>query len=284
VAYAARGAQGTIKWNTVKVRIVSLVIPYFIWSFVIFLLDFIQGMVYSPLIYIERLFIGGAIQAYFFVPLLIQFYLLSPFIVRLARDRWKLLLILSVLLQFGAQLIYLNYFNLDIAIPPWTFPRMILFFSLGVIAGLYLREFKDILVRSKWILLTVAVLAAVLSVVEYQAIAVSDEGIWLGDFRSILNNVYALAIIGSFLAFDLPHIFTSKRIIKIGQRSYGIYLVHVLVLTYLSKILYHVAPWIFGFQFLYQSILIAAGIGVPMLLMEIMARSPARRYYKYVFG
>jgi peptidoglycan/LPS O-acetylase OafA/YrhL len=120
--------------------------------------------------------------------------------------------------------------------------------------------------------------------VEYQAIAVSDEGIWLGDFRSILNNVYALAIIGSFLAFDLPHIFTSKRIIKIGQRSYGIYLVHVLVLTYLSKILYHVAPWIFGFQFLYQSILIAAGIGVPMLLMEIMARSPARRYYKYVFG
>jgi peptidoglycan/LPS O-acetylase OafA/YrhL len=292
VAYAARGTQGTIKWSTVKVRIVNLLIPYLIWSVVIFIRDFVLGYIDSPAGYLERLLLGGAIQAYFFVPLLIQFYLLSPFIVRLARERWKLLLIISALLQFGANLIwYSNYYNVSVfglnsipKVPPWAFPTMILFFSLGVIAGLHMKEFKDFLVRSKWILLGITIFAALFSFLEYQAYTVSEEGVWLGDFRSIFNNIYSLAFIGAFLAFDLPKVLSSKELIQIGKKSYGIYLVHVPVLTLVSRILYHVAPWALGYQLIFQSILIATGIGVPMILMEIVVRSPARRYYKYIFG
>jgi peptidoglycan/LPS O-acetylase OafA/YrhL len=75
-----------------------------------------------------------------------------------------------------------------------------------------------------------------------------------------------------------------KAISQIGTKSFGVYLVHSLALIYTSKVIYHLVPALLGAQWLLQPILFAAGLGIPLLLMEITARTPARRFYSYLFG
>jgi hypothetical protein len=51
-----------------------------------------------------------------------------------------------------------------------------------------------------------------------------------------------------------------------------------------TEIDYHLIPGLLGVQWLFQPILFAAGLGIPLLLMEITARTPARRFYSLLFG
>jgi len=84
VAYAARGRSAP-SWKMVKVRLTNLLIPYVIWSAVIFVGDALQGITHAPVEYLERQVSGGADEPYLYVPLLYQFYLLSPLVVPMAK-------------------------------------------------------------------------------------------------------------------------------------------------------------------------------------------------------
>ena len=90
VAFATGRMQSNIKWETIGARIKRMLIPYLIWSFVLFGLFFIQGNLYTLQQYLRMLFTGQTNPAYYYVPLLIQFYLLSPLIVPLAKRNWKI--------------------------------------------------------------------------------------------------------------------------------------------------------------------------------------------------
>jgi peptidoglycan/LPS O-acetylase OafA/YrhL len=291
VAYAAKGPKAKFTWKMVQVRVVSLLIPYLVWSLVIFVGDYLQGFSKTPLEYLRLLLIGDAVDAYFFVPLLIQLYILSPLLVPLAKSHWKLLLVVALLLQLFAQaLVYRDMLDANLpvlaslSIPKWVFVRMGFYFVFGLVVGLRLEEFKNFLARTKWYFLAVALVALLLAIVEYHAFAIDSDGVWVGDFGSLLNSIFAVSLIASYFAFDLAPLSKASQLPKMGRRSYGIYLLHQPILTLLSKILYHVAPGIFAYQVLYFLLLVAVGLGLPYAVMEIVSRTPLRRYYKYLFG
>jgi hypothetical protein len=48
--------------------------------------------------------------------------------------------------------------------------------------------------------------------------------------------------------------------------------------------LYHLAPFVLGYQFIFQPLLLLFGLGVPLMLMLLVERSPLRGYYRYLFG
>jgi peptidoglycan/LPS O-acetylase OafA/YrhL len=77
---------------------------------------------------------------------------------------------------------------------------------------------------------------------------------------------------------------TSRSLDVLGARSFGIYLIHAPVLELLSRASYHLAPVLLAHQILLIVLLVGAGIGVPVLLMNLVSRSPARPYYNYLFG
>ena len=85
VSYAARGSKSSLNWKTVKVRILNLLPPYLFWSSVILFGDALQGQVYTPLEYLQKLCLGQAIGAYFYIPVLCQLYVLSPLVVSWAK-------------------------------------------------------------------------------------------------------------------------------------------------------------------------------------------------------
>ncbi|HFE67395.1 MAG TPA: acyltransferase [Chloroflexi bacterium] len=293
IAFATKKNQSTVEWHVVGSRIKNLVIPYVIWSTIILLGQVLQGDGVTAVEYIQTLLFGRAALPYYYVPLLIQFYLLSPILfVPAAKKNWKLLLLLTGLIQLTVLLArYPELLGLQIPAadaigrmtPGWFFPGTIFWFALGVVAGFQIRPFKAWLDKYKWGLLGLTILFFFLAMADWE-IMLQRSGEWLTPTRTLLDEFYSGFFILAFMAFQTAKVPYAKQVNDIGVHSYGIYLVHAPVLEYLSRAIYFIAPVILGYQIIFQPILIIAGIGIPMLMMNLMNRSPARKEYKYLFG
>jgi peptidoglycan/LPS O-acetylase OafA/YrhL len=298
VAYAARGSRSTLSWKVVKVRLTNLLVPYTIWSVVIFVGDFLQGTTHTPVEYLRRLVFGGAAPPYFYVPLLCQLYLLSPLLVTVAKTRGRQLLLVSALVLLSMiSLGYLNLYGIVVGmempvvdrmralLPPSSFVRWIFFFVLGVVSGLHLRQLKQWLARFRWHLLVAAIVLAILAVLEAEVIFHST-GVdwWRSTPFSIPASLYAVGFILCFLAFDKIPIPFSRLVRQIGKVSFGIYLLHWTVLQFAARAIQEFTPWLLAPTALFLSVLVILAVGLPLSFTTAVARSPLRRYYRYLFG
>jgi len=293
VAYAARGSQSTLSWKMVKVRIANLLVPYLIWSVVIFVGDALQGITYTPVEYLVRLATGNATPPYFYVPLICQFYLVSPLVVPIAKTRGRLLLIASALLQLGTgSLRYLDAFGVEIPgldlmlrlTPHWSLPRWAFFSTFGLVSAFHISQIKGWLARFKWRLLFAVILLGTLTVLEGEVMTRMTGERWGGPLR-LSGSLYALAFILCFLRFDKVSIPFSRALYQLGRRSYGIYLLHYTALEFFARVIRQIAPWILAYQVtLFVPVLITLAVGVPLLFMAAVRKSPMRRSYRYLFG
>jgi membrane-bound acyltransferase YfiQ involved in biofilm formation len=296
VAYADRGSQSGMSWkNVVRARIINLLLPYLIWSGVCFIGDALGGVTYAPLEYLKRLAVGRADGGgYFYVPLLCQFYLLSPLIAPLARTRWRLLLFVSALLQLVAfGLRYLDLFGargpglrLMVQVTPsWSFFMWAFFFPFGIVCGLHIRQLKGWLARRKWSILVVTIILGLLAVVEPEVIYRTTASEWRFMRRTIATSLYSVAFVLCFLAFDKVSVPFSGIVYWIGRRSYAIYLLHNKVMEFVARVIRQIAPWMLAQQvLLLKPVVFVFGLGVPLLFMALISRSLARRSYRYLFG
>lgn len=282
IAFAARGEPATIKWDIVWARVKTLLPPLIIWTAIRCLL------LRQPPSTIHDI-----LRPYYFLVLLIQFYLLSPLIVRLAQQHMRLLLVGALLIQGSAEsLFFLG--NLGVSspaleavkslLPLWFFPLRLFWFTVGVVAG-FQRERLSLLSRYRWGLLVAVILMGSLTLFEYGLFARWMGQPWLGpSFRGLSSNLYALVFIFCFLAFENFTPPLSKQLLELGAKSLGIYLVNIPAIYVIAVLMYRWTPWLLGQQFLYQAVLISVGTALPLLLMELVRRSPARGYYRYLFG
>ena len=283
IAFAASG-QSTLKWDVVLARIKKFLVPLFIWTVIRYILlrQFPSSL-------------HDVLRQYYFIVLLVQFYLLSPFIVPLAKTHWKLLLFGSALIQFGAESIFvlsdlgleLPNFLLQVKsmLPLWFFPLRIFWFAFGVVAGFYRQSLGQWLAGYRWGLLSALFILGSLTIIEYETLARVTGQDWLGpSFRGVSTKLYAIIFILCFLAFDRVSLPLSKQLSYLGGKSLGIYLVNIPAIYVVAVLMYHQTPWILGYQLLYQAILIIVGLGVPLLLMAIVSKSRIRWAYQYLFG
>lgn len=283
IAFTARGSKGGVTADFVSSRIKKLLGPFLFWSVVVIILlrrfppDFQQIM-----------------TMYYFIPLIIQFYLLSPVIVPLARDRWKLLLVLAAILQLGIESLRLLS-TLGVALPGlhlmigltpiWFFPGKLLYFSIGVVAGFHYKEMGAWLSSVKWILLGVTVGLLALSIVEYETLTqLSSREFVVSEFSGMSRTLYAISFVLTYLAFDKVRYPFKSQLTDLGAQSLGIYFVNTPAIYVAAVLMYRLTPWILGYQLLYLPILFVFGLGAPLLLMKLAVQTPARRVYSYVFG
>jgi membrane-bound acyltransferase YfiQ involved in biofilm formation len=289
-AYAAQGAGQRLTWKVVRVRIVGLLIPYGIWSLVVFVKELLQGEAYTLAEYLLRLAVLGAGSGYFFIPVLILFYLISPLLVPWAGRRWKWLLAISALVQLMPMSIrYLGLLPVEIPgleqLAAWVPDRLIIrwafFFPLGLVVGLHIEHLGPWLHARRRLLLGAAALAAILYVAEYALLFHAPAGELV---ISISFCIYSVAVILAFLSLGEDRLPWSRWLTQLGIRSYGIYLIHAMVMEIGARLLYHLAPWILGIPILFQPLLVAMGVGVPLMMMTAVARSPLRWSYRSLFG
>lgn len=289
----AVGKQSTISWKVVMRRIYTLLIPYLFWSAIVFLYEMtLNHTRYSVSGYLYRIFLLGADGPYYFIPLLCYLYLLSPFLIPLARNNWKALLIVTVAIQAATMVIY--YLRLVdhgsvIAFlgkitPDQSVPRWIFYFVFGLVSGFHATRYKLWAYKIRWSALVTCIILVILAILEYDIIF-RIKGIGWGNAPlTLFTTLYSLFFIVYFQTLDVKRFPFSKILYQLGNRSYGIYLIHVKSMEFIARLLYHFAPIILLYQVVYQPILWIFGLGAPLFFMYIVENTPTRRYYRPLFG
>jgi peptidoglycan/LPS O-acetylase OafA/YrhL len=296
IAYAALGSQSSISWVVVRRRVINLIPPFLIWSIIFLMARYVLGVRYTTGEIFSSIF-TISYSPYFFVPLLIVYYLISPFLAPLAKKSWKvLLLITALILLFAVINSYANLLNWDtdvgsVSVRPLRkllchqFIEYIFYFVLGLVCGFRLPQLNNQLVKIKWGLLVGVVLFGVFAAIEAEYVfRTTDNVTWRTKTLTFPTVLYIVSFIFCFLAFvqvKIPH---SDFLIKLGTASLGIYLIQSIVMGFLPKITYHLAPLILGHQVIFQTVLVVVAIAIPLLMMTVTRRSPFRGYYRLFFG
>ena len=281
--FMAKGQQ-SMKWNAMLPRVKILLYPFLVWTIIRFTL--LRRFPAS---------IDEVLDPYHFVPVLIQFYLLVPWITPLAKKNWRLLLGIFLVIHFaGLGLRYLS--NLGVVVPGqeliftltprWFFlSGQPFWFPFGLVFGIHFYNRQQQLVKLKWYFLTSVVFLGALVVGEYVLIDWINGSEWLGPVFSGLAAIpFTLAVILCFLSFSDKVMPLSSELAYIGSRSLGIYMANIPSVYVVGVLMYHLTPWLLGYHIIYMVILIIAGLGGPLLLMNVIRRSPARTRYRYLFG
>lgn len=296
VAFAAR-RQASVSWRTVQQRIVYLLLPYLLWSLALFAFNFFQGEFEGKVLplrqYLTLLIVGGATDGYYYVPMVIQMFLLAPLLVRVARWRWQVLLAVTAVILLVVQT--LGYLQIiGAAVPPWLafwtkswlFPHNLFWFALGIVVGLNLASFKEWISRWRGVWLATAVLLVPAGIVEWEVLQTAAGQPFLPTQTTMLDSLYAAAVIFAWLAFENANPPQAQELSDLGAKSYGVYLANSPVLDVAAQVIAKVLPVLLAYQILFQPVLWIAGLGIPLLMMAVVSypKSPIRAYYQYIFG
>lgn len=295
ISVASGRNQSTVGWEVVLSRIKNLLIPYVIWSVVVFLLQFMESRTLLPVTdYLSRLFFGRTYEIFYFIPVLIQLYLLSPLLVPLAKNQPKLLLIGAGLLQLVVLLLKYGVIlelnsplteTFGFLMQSWFFPGFIFWFSLGIVIGFRLQDLKAFLLKlNRRVLLALLVGLFSLGIWEWEFLLQLSGQDWIGPRDTLIDALYSGVFILTYIAFDQIKYPLQNQIANLGTSSFGIYLVHAPVLEYSARAIYHLLPIMLAYQLVFVSILIVLGLGIPLLLINAVKKSPARFLYGYLFG
>ena len=217
-----------------KKQIPKVYIPCLFWSTPYLILSISNGgNILKHVVYF--FFCGYSI--YYFIALIIQFYLLTPLLVKINKIGGVMSIIISVL---SISL----YVYSDLQLPLILYAGPFIMWTMFYVQGIYIsRMNRD---YSYWILLLVLLLCILLQIIESKYLfALSGRGF------GIKASAYIYSTVIIFLLFSqrLQHKYESKKnLIKrfieyIGQISFGIYLIHMFVLSLVSKY-FDIQNWI----------------------------------------
>jgi peptidoglycan/LPS O-acetylase OafA/YrhL len=293
IAVATGKDQKTVSWGLIFSRMRYLVIPYLIWTTVVLLLNYAETQTLSPIVILLAYITGSSNEVLYFVPLLMQFYLLSPLLVRWARQNWKMLLFVTAILQLFVQLLYypellgLNsplFEMLSRLTPKWFFLSRVFWFPLGIICGFHPMELRKTFVPFRAVLVVVTGLLIPIGMAEWEIFYRHAGQEWLSHMDTLLDSVFTITFILSLLTLEEGSLPWLRQTGQLGSKSYGIYLTHAIFIQYTARLIYHFAPNLLAFPLLLQPIFISVGFGAPLMLMALVDRSPFRQYYRYLYG
>ena len=293
VAYAAQGDPPHIGSRVLRSRLVGVALPYVIWSLVFLAIDAALGTLYAPPTYLRKIAIGDALPGFYYVPLLCQFYLISPLIVRWAKTQpWRLLLITGAwqLLMVGLPYIWGLWGDpvaAQRALRVWdfTFPRWIFYFALGVVGGFETKRLSAWLTRNSRYLVAAAAGLGILAIAESQVLFnLTGEWDWAFAPLKLSSSLYAPVCMLAFLSLRVQRTPVWRALDHLGAVSFGIFLIHGKVLELLSRLIYHLAPALLSRQVALAALLFIVVLGGSWLALHTLTRSPARHYYRYFFG
>lgn len=280
-------------WRTAIGRLRTLLVAYLLWSLLIVGLRFVEGQQYGAVELLRLLWRGEATPPYYYVPMLIKLYLLSPLLVWWAQRKWQLLLAVTFLIQLPQLAArYLELLKIESgAIQPLLVPfrdsylvELAFWFVLGVVIQLNLTSFKQFLSRHRRLIFWAWLGAFCLGILEWELVRRLIDHVWFSTTVTFFNKVYAFSFLLVFLAYSDVKFPWATQFAQLGSKSYGIYLTHILFLEATARITYHVLPQLFHWPLVFQLLLVVVATVGPFLLIAFVERTPLRRYHVYLFG
>lgn len=236
-------------WSFLNKQIPRVYWPLLFWSFLwLFLAIAHNASVYSELVKLVTFQSSGP---YYFIALIVQYYLLLPILKHLAD--FKGLVISIVLSLFMTCIIFYTRYFTAIELALIIYAGNCLTWLMFFIFGLYLGTGKRITI-SNHILLGLTVLFYILSCLEsWMLIELFNQPKDAVTAIKPSSFLYAFTLI-SYL-FKNTSIVNSITLKRLGGLSFGIYLTHMFVLNFESRVLKKLLPGLDESSFLHQVIL-----------------------------
>jgi probable poly-beta-1,6-N-acetyl-D-glucosamine export protein len=285
-AFAARGVKASLGSKLVWTRLINILIPYLIWSCFIFLIEFRPTNSLKLKDYLVMLLTGQASPIYYYVIIICQLILVSPLLVPIAKgEGWKKLLLISGIVQVAMILWnYLRLFNVVAWSPDLLFTNYLFFYVFGLSLGFHLDPIKGWLSKWKKALFICLIFSIPLAVIETEWIYRITGQDWRGGVITAASAVYAMLFLLVYLAYNEFTIPYPRLLNQLGQKTYGLYLLHPIVLMVVSKLIYNYAPMLLSNEIIFQTLLISLGVAIPMLIMSACAKTRFKSVYVYLFG
>jgi len=232
-------------------QIPKVYIPLLIWSIVWFgIAVLIQNKpVLNELI---KLVLFQSSGPYYFIALIIQYYLLLPVFKKFANKKGLALSIFLSIVMTCA-IFYLRYFT-EISLPLILYAGNFATWQIFFVLGLYLGTLERIEIKNKLLVVSVLIFYILSCVESYLLITLFHQAENAVTAVKASSFMYSLFLI--ILLFKNQDLIKSKPLKKIGEISFGIYLIHMFALSATSKILLSLYPPLQDITYIYQFSLI----------------------------
>ena len=280
--YMAQSNPARLSWKPIWNGLGHTLWPYFFWSVVFYILLYLgYGERYSLTKYLTNLVVG---YPYNFVPLFVFWYVMSPLLVYVSK-RWGWAPIGIIALY---QLTLINFrspgilgftfpIGMRFIVPPVLGQTMTdwgIYFPLGVAFSVHSRSLTPWLQKWRYVFMAVTVVLFVLGVLDTMSILRFPLAIYLCPFMAL------------FFAYLVKRESVPKvRYVEyVGNRSYGIYLMNLIVLDCILLAIEKLSPLLLYSRVLLLPFLFILTLGIPLAMMSSLARLSTRPVYRYVFG
>lgn len=223
-------------WNPKK-RIIKVLVPYIIWTFIYVCSGNLNSLSQIPIEYLKSLLAGNAAAIMYYIFVYCQLTLLIPFIDKLANSKYKylgflispleILVMRTLPIILGYQINKYLQIIIGLSCLGWF-----TYFYLG-----YLIANKKISVnihnRSLVILLIVSILVQMLESYWYYSLGNTNCGTQLKITTLVSGVIFALI---AYKFINAPKPYHSKLLTVLGNYSFGIYFSHPAILIVLRAI------------------------------------------------
>ncbi|MBO5963237.1 MAG: acyltransferase [Bacteroidales bacterium] len=225
-----------------KKQIPKVYMPCLIWSVPYLVISLCNGG--SVLKGVVNLLLCG-FSVYYFIILIIQYYVLLPYYQRINK-RYMILNIAVSLISVGVLTFLFNFkaMNIQLVLYAGWFTLWTMFFAVGVLLGKNSK--RDYKLLPYWI---ITILGLILSFVESKyLIGISGGGIGI----KVSSFIYSFGIIMLLFSEKAERFFQIRNIVDrfihlVGKISFGIYLIHCLIILIFIKNMPEIwlaIPWI----------------------------------------
>lgn len=245
----------------IRKRLMRILIPYLFWSLFFYAMSSLRGQPHSVSDLAFKLITGQVEAPYFFILMLIQLYLITPFLIRLLDTEVSFAIIALVHALFVAFLYALRFWvddDISFTYIKMPFLSWLSLFSLGIV----LRRRPDALERMKasWFAFA-AVLFLGLSLIEGGLLIGS------GSFEFGISDIkYTTLLYGAatvlFLFKVRERVHWPRVLVFMGKYAFGIYFIHGFFVRGFHKALQPHVPALYQVQPLYQTAVFCAALGV----------------------
>jgi len=282
VAYAAQGTPPRLSSRFLGSSLRHILTPYFIWSVIFYVVVFfVNGETYTPGQYLKNLLVG---YPYHFIPLLFFFYISSPIFVWLSRRfAWLLLVVISIYQLIMLNIVYPGVLGfvfpagmqiISLPVLSQTLADWAIFFPLGLIYGLYTRRLLPELRKLRWALAGFSTILFVIGLLDaFGAV----------NFP-VARHLCAIPLVLLLPTIKRERIPLVQNLEKLGKRSYGLYLTHLVALVLTGFAIKTIALAGLGLPILLFPLLLLGGLAIPWWLMNLASRGRLRAVYRYLFG
>lgn len=251
-----------------KKRLIRIGIPYLIWSI-------IYTVAYSDYnSFIKNIVTGQACGIYYYILVYLQLTLLMPLSFKLVNSKYKILGFLVTPIIIIGYYLYIYYTGKEIWYP-WNannFAVWYIYFYLGI----FLREKKIAVYENKQIMLVIlGVLFQFFEAYVWNKIGFFSMATTQIKISVLFTNINFLLFLEKWLSKkDNSLNLIQRKIVKIGDVSFGVYLSHMLIIGVLNKLIFRFKEIIFPLN----SILVL----VVTCICILIGRKILKKYSKYL--